>query len=211
MIKSNSKQSTETEDHILDAAKKVFEEKGYSGARMQTIADSAGINKSLLHYYYRSKEKLFSKVFNVAFKQLSSRLHFLGDKNMPLFEKIEKFYSVQMSVLMRNPKLPAFILNELNHNSELLLNNVRQLSLSENIKILIEQIKDEMEKGNLVKIPPEQFIVNLVSLSVFPFAAAGMLSEVLKIEKKNYKLFLKERKQLLSDYVLTILKNDATV
>jgi len=53
-----------TEDKIVEAAKKVFIQKGMDGARMQQIADEAGINKALLHYYFRTKNKLFEKIFS---------------------------------------------------------------------------------------------------------------------------------------------------
>jgi len=56
-----------TEDRIVDAAKTVFINKGMDGARMQEIANEAGINKALLHYYFRTKNKLFEKVFSLVF------------------------------------------------------------------------------------------------------------------------------------------------
>lgn len=206
MVKSNSKKNTETEELILDAAKDEFENKGYSGARMQAIADVAGINKALLHYYYRSKEKLFQHVFGIAFKQITSKLQFLGDKDMSIYEKIDKFYNIQLSILMKNPKLPNFILNELEHNPELVLKTIKELAISEKIKVIKQQIEEEMEQGNLIKIPPEQFMVNIVSLSIFPFASGVMISEILQISPKEYKLFLKNRKQLLSNYVLQAIR-----
>ncbi len=52
-----------TEQNILNAAISVFQKKGMAGARMQEIADEAGINKAMLHYYYRSKQLLFDAVF----------------------------------------------------------------------------------------------------------------------------------------------------
>ena len=65
-----------TEDKIVDAAKKVFIQKGMDGARMQQIADEAGINKALLHYYFRTKNKLFEKVFSIVFKMA---IKFVGE------------------------------------------------------------------------------------------------------------------------------------
>ncbi len=48
-----------TEQKILNAAREEFINTGLKGARMQEIADRAGVNKALLHYYFRSKEKLY--------------------------------------------------------------------------------------------------------------------------------------------------------
>ena len=81
----------DTESKILDSAKEVFIQNGLDGARMQQIADKAGINKSLLHYYYRTKEKLFESVLKFAFKQfLPNPMEFLSS-DLPLFDKIRIF------------------------------------------------------------------------------------------------------------------------
>ncbi|HEX2898201.1 MAG TPA: helix-turn-helix domain-containing protein, partial [Bacteroidia bacterium] len=56
-----------TEFRILEAARHIFQQKGFDGARMQEIADTAQINKGLLHYYFKSKDALFHKVFGIAF------------------------------------------------------------------------------------------------------------------------------------------------
>ena len=55
----------QTEEKIFDAATDVFVEKGMDGARMQDIANHAGINKALLHYYFRTKDQLFNAVFEM--------------------------------------------------------------------------------------------------------------------------------------------------
>ncbi len=68
MVNAKKSGKSDTEEQILKAARKLFENKGFNGARMQEIADEAGINKSLLHYYFRSKEGLFDQIFLEAFK-----------------------------------------------------------------------------------------------------------------------------------------------
>ena len=82
---------SETEQKILDAAKQVFLVKGLAGARMQEIADEAGINKALLHYYFRSKEKLFEKILNEAFTNIIPNIITIFTSNLPFFEKIRLF------------------------------------------------------------------------------------------------------------------------
>ena len=82
-------QDTTTEGKILAAARKVFIAKGMAGARMQDIADEAGINKALLHYYFRSKEKLFETIFKELSLQFLPRINSLFESELSLFEKIE--------------------------------------------------------------------------------------------------------------------------
>ena len=103
-----------TEKKILEAAKEVFIEKGNDGARMQEIADKAGINKSLLHYYYRTKEKLFESVFKFAFSQFAPKVLNAFDGDEDFFKQLEKFISIYIDIISKNAFIPMFILNEVN-------------------------------------------------------------------------------------------------
>jgi AcrR family transcriptional regulator len=89
MVKNENR--GETENQILDAARKVFQEKGLKGARMQEIADLAGINKAMLHYYFRSKDMLFQAIYAKAFEDISLMMNGIFQEELPLFEKIRKF------------------------------------------------------------------------------------------------------------------------
>src|SRR5512133_3072005 len=106
----------QTEERIFDAATEVFEEKGLAGARMQNIADRAGINKALLHYYYRTKDHLFEAVFTALAKKVFSRFTPIFDDKMSIEEKIRFFFREHIEFLRKNPRLPGFILNEINNN-----------------------------------------------------------------------------------------------
>ena len=103
-----------TEEKILEAAKEVFIREGKSGTRMQEIADKAGINKSLLHYYYRSKDKLFGAVFQFAFSKFGPNLIKIIGEGNDVFEVIETFIDKYLDVISKNPFIPMFILNEVN-------------------------------------------------------------------------------------------------
>jgi TetR/AcrR family transcriptional regulator len=106
----------QTEDKIFEAATDVFVEKGMDGARMQDIATQAGINKALLHYYFRTKDQLFSAVFEMIVRKVMKKFAPIFDENVTLEEKIRFFYREHISFLQENPRLPAFIINEINRN-----------------------------------------------------------------------------------------------
>ena len=110
-----------TEQKILDAAKEVFQQKGMTGARMQEIADKAGINKALLHYYYRTKDKLFEKVFELAFSLFIPKVKEMMISDKPVFEKIEFFVENYLNLLQKHPYIPGFVISELNRNPEILV------------------------------------------------------------------------------------------
>ena len=107
---------TETEKSILKAAKLVFYKKGLAAARMQEIADEANINKAMLHYYFRSKQKLFEAVFIQAFRELAPLLNTIFNSDKPIFEKIRDFVDSYITFVTDNPYLPTFIIQEVNIN-----------------------------------------------------------------------------------------------
>ena len=108
------KKDQTTEEKILAAAKQVFVKKGMTGARMQDIADTAGINKALLHYYFRSKEKLFEVIFKEAATRLFPKINEILNSDLPLFDKIHQFTHDYVEMVIETPYLPLFVLNEIN-------------------------------------------------------------------------------------------------
>ena len=99
-----------TEEQILEAAISIFQTKGMDGARMQEIADKAGINKAMLHYYYRSKKLLFEAVFKNAFSLLAPQLNNILNDDSSIEEKIKSFTSNYITFIIKHPYLPNFII-----------------------------------------------------------------------------------------------------
>src|SRR5678810_1109142 len=106
------------EERILEAACKVFTTKGMAGARMQDIADEADINKALLHYYFRDKDKLFEVVFMEEAQKFFPKINAIFNSDAPLFEKIENFVNEYIDEMLENPYLPWFVLNEMNRDPD---------------------------------------------------------------------------------------------
>jgi TetR/AcrR family transcriptional regulator len=203
MIKD--KYFSDTENRILQAAKKVFIKNGLSGSRMQIIANEAGINKALLHYYFRSKEKLFDAVFKYAFFKFVPKVEEVMNSEKSLFEKIELMADQYITVLMKNQFIPLFVLHEINRNPKRLYEIMQQVGL--NPGKLVEQIKQEVKKGNIVNISPVQLIVNLLALCVFPVAARPLLQRVFfENNQKLYKQFLESRKKEVPQFVINSIK-----
>ena len=194
-----------TEGKILQAAETVFIEKGMSGARMQEIADKAGINKALLHYYYRSKEKLFEVVFGIAIKLLFPEILKIINEEIPLFEKIRKFTSSYIDFILKHPHLPSFILHELNNNPASLAKHLSNLNLKQSL--IIKQIENEVNIGIIRPITPEHLMINIVSMSVFPIIAKPIIKPVFfSDDEKQYTKFIEERKTLVADFVINSIR-----
>ena len=199
----------QTEEKIFDAATEVFEEKGLDGARMQEIADRAGINKALLHYYYRTKDKLFDAVFTILARKLFSKFAPLFSNELSLEDKIRFFFREHIAFLEKNPRLPGFILNEVNHNPERikkLLKNVDVRSIWEGI---LESHKHEWDKYNITEENIPQILTTIVSMSVFPFAAKGIFDVILPQTGTNFDKYIEERKEFAAEFVIRAIRKSA--
>jgi len=205
-----TEQEQNTEQRILDAAKEVFQQKGMTGARMQEIADKAGINKSLLHYYYRSKDKLFGKVFEIAFSLFIPKVKEVILSDYSIFQKIEFFVDSYLDLLQKHPYIPSFIVSEINRNPKILVDIIdKNVQINENkiVEILDQQIKHEVERGIIKPISAKNLWVNIISLCIFPIVAKPIFQGVLfKNDNDEYDEFLKQRKDFLKGYIIQSIK-----
>ena len=111
-------ETSNTEQSILKAAEKEFLKKGFSGSKTTEIAKEAGVTHAMLHYYFRTKENLFNKVFEEKAKQLADTFLSRVDESLPFLEKIKCFIEAHFDLLTANPELPLFIYLSLIHISE---------------------------------------------------------------------------------------------
>jgi len=194
-----------TEKTILEAAKEVFVEYGFDGASMQKIADRAGINKALLHYYFRSKEKLFEATFREVFYSMVPPLINTVKEEMSLEEKITIFVEKYIDTLRDNPLVPLFILHELNRNPENLPELVKESGIDP--AIFFSQINSEIESGNIRPVPPHHLMINILALSVFPFVAKPIIKGLFfNRDNDEFNKFIEERKEIVTTFILNAIK-----
>lgn len=203
MVKKKKDQSAE--EKILAAAKKVFVEKGMDGARMQDIADEAGINKALLHYYFRSKEKLFQVIFKEAAGRLFPRINTIITANIPLFDKIRQFTNDYIEIVIENPYLPLFVLNEMNKQPHSFIENIFA-GKPPQIHLLAQQIEKEIKKGTIKKISPAHLIINMMSMCVFPFIGKPMIQIVMQLDELQFRNMMLQRKKTVADFIIDSIK-----
>lgn len=194
-----------TELEILKAAKEVFQEKGMVGSRMQEIADRASINKSMLHYYYRSKQLLFEAVFKSAFKLLAPQLNKVLNDDSELFDKIRNFTNSYISFVMLHPYLPNFVIQELNKNPDFIarLRTEKEFPNIEKFKI---QAENAVIRGAIRPIQAEQLFINIISLSVFPFIATSLLQGLMNVDEKEYSNMMESRKTEVADFIINSIR-----
>ena len=195
-----------TEEKIFEAATDVFVEKGLDGARMQDIADHAEINKALLHYYFRTKDKLFSAVFEMIAKKIFKKFAPVFDDDLNLEEKIRFFFREHISFLQANPRLPGFLLNEVNRNPARIKKLLDNVDFNNLWMQLYNQHKDELQKYNISQETLPQIMISMAAMSVFPFAARGILEGVLDKMGLDFNEYMEERKTFAADFVINALK-----
>ncbi|HAM11575.1 MAG: hypothetical protein A2X05_12545 [Bacteroidetes bacterium GWE2_41_25] len=194
-----------TEERIFDAATDVFLDKGMDGARMQDIADRATINKALLHYYYRTKDKLFNAVFEKIAGKLFSKFAPVFSENLSLEEKIRFFFREHITFLQQNPRLPAFILNEINRNPARMRKILNNIDINKLWSVLEEQHHDELVRYNITKESIPQIMTTIAAISVFPFAARGLLEAIFEKMNITFDSYIEERKVFAADFVIKAL------
>lgn len=195
-----------TKTKILQAAHQVFIRKGMDGARMQEIADEAGINKALLHYYFHSKDQLFNEVFYGILSQMIPGLAaiFLGEK---LFlEKVEAIVTEYDSYLSRNPILPQFIFREINRDPEQLSRFMSDQGLD--FDQIQQRIDIEVALGHIRPITFQHLFANLMGMIVMPYIGRPLFQlKLFKGDAEKYDQFLRERRVVISSFIRQALTN----
>lgn len=191
-----------TEERIKEAAARVFVKKGYAATKTRDIADEAGINIASLHYYYRSKDKLFQIVIGEALKKFSKVLDETFNSDSPLDVKIKTFVSQFIDFFKDNPFVPLFILSESQNNPE----KVEQmLADQKTVDKLKEQLDGLADKGVIRRMHIAHFMMNVVGMTVFPFVSKPLMMRKLKLSPEEYKELLEERKRIVPDILIRYL------
>lgn len=202
-----------TEQRILAAARTVFLRTGTAGARTQEIAREAGVNSALVHYYFRSKEQLAAAVFRDAAREMMTAVIQVLMSDADLEKKVADVVRLELDHLSATPGLPGYILCELSHHAERAPQFVEALTghapaeMGSRVRRLLgRQITAAVRAGRLRPIAVEQFMVNLISLCVFPFAARPMLAALLGLDARAFAVFIDRRRTELPLFFLQALR-----
>ena len=197
-----------TEQIILEAATEVFLDKGFLGAKTTEIAQKADVNHALLHYYFRTKENLFNKVFeNKAFDFLNVFKNTF-DKNLSFLEKVKEIVEAHFNFIAKDPKIPIFIIREIITNKEkrdFILTQIIPGGASV-LKELEKLISEEVEKGNIRPVQPIDLLLNIASLNVMTFVVAQVYYSFDDVENENLQRFLAQRRENNIELILKSLE-----
>jgi AcrR family transcriptional regulator len=204
MVKPSGQTKVDAKSRILDAADDIFVRRGVDGARMQEIADHAGVNKALLHYYFRSKADLARAVwFRIASSFAPGILQMMAS-DLSLEDKIDRFVDAYHATLTRHPYLMAYVISEAARHPDLVedfYSAERRRAARRMIDILRQQIDDHVRAKKMAPISAEQFFVTLAGSCLFPFAARPMIGGVFGLNSAGLRDFMERRRRELPAFL----------
>lgn len=200
---------TETEEKIIASAEKLFYQKGKAGTSMQDIADDAGINRTLLNYYFRSKDQLFEAVFRQAMGSFVPGLAAILNADGTFEEYVPALVEKVIDTMLENPQIPIFVLQELSSNPERMPQMIKEMGIDP--AKAVEKMEADGSVPPIAGLDPRQIILNLISLCIFPFAAKPVVLDILyNGDNEAYIEAMKERKVLLPNIIKQIMSQNQT-
>lgn len=181
-----------TQELIKDTAKHLFFVLGKFHATTQEIADAAGVNRTLINYYFRSRDNLVQTVYDEAKMVEKQKSEIIQNEDLPFKEKISLFVESSLATSLKYPYLETYIVSQINTGSC----HKRGIEEAHKDKVL-QDIQAEMDRGNIEKMEPMQFIFNMISLLVFPSAARPLLKENMSIDDAEFDRLIANRKNII--------------
>lgn len=168
---SSTESEHSAEEKIIVAATSVFQQHGFSGAKMQQIATLAGVNKALLHYYFKNKEQLYISVLGYIMDLYWARLDEEISRASTAVELITNITNGMFEVYKENPQCRGVILQELAQDGPFLAEVKKQITLSCEPVLLkvVGMLQEFMDKGEIRKMDPMEIYSNLSGMCMFAF------------------------------------------
>lgn len=198
------------EKKIIHSAIQVFIENGYDKAKMQEIAEVAGISRTNLNYYYRTKENLFSNIVDQLFDSIIPRfVHILDDTRLPFADKIYKLVDTYSDFLQNNRNIPFFIISEINRNPQLILeffsNNKKLNDYLIKLRRIIQKEHDNLDHIPLFKKPMVEIVSLLYGIIFLPYINLPLIKELYYGDEVELNKFLKSHAENVKFILMKIL------
>lgn len=191
-----AQRDTGTEQLIKDTAKRIFFSEGKLHATTQDIADAAGVNRTLLNYYFRTRDILFEQVANEARGEMSAVLDKVFTSELEFKDKLQQLINVFMDEAIKFPYREVYVVTELNRTDKVVPEEKKT-----RVKAFLKEISAEMEKGKIKKMDPRQFCMNLFSLMAYPLITNCLNKSIYNVNDAEYKKLMKDRKKVIFELI----------
>jgi AcrR family transcriptional regulator len=191
-----SQEEAHTQDRIKEKARSLFFQKGLLNATTQEIADEAGVNRALIHYYFRSREQMLELILDETLLQKKTRVQTILSSDRPFRERIASYIDAVVDLGLTYPYLENFIISETAKNPD----KIRDFCAKEPVKssdLIRKDLATEIKKGKIAPISAEHFMVNLSALCNYPLLAKPVLKAIHGMTETSYRKFLQERKSII--------------
>jgi TetR/AcrR family transcriptional regulator len=189
-------EEAQTEKLIKEKAKALFFQKGLLNATTQEIADEAGVNRALIHYYFRSREQMLDTLLVETMQEKRDRVKAILSSDLSFREKIARYIDAIVDYGLTYPYLENFIISETARHPD----KVKDFCAKDRTKssdLIQEQLKEEIKKKRISPISAEHFMVNLSALCNYPLLAKSVLQAIHGMTDAAYRKFLVERKKII--------------
>ena len=191
-----AQRDTGTEQLIKDTAKRIFFSEGKLQATTQEIADAAGVNRTLLNYYFRSRDMLFEQVAAEAMAEMKAVIDSVFSEKIEFKDKLKKLITVFMDQAMQFPYREVYLVNALNKTDKTVPEEKKI-----KMKAFLKEINEEMEKGKIKKMDPRQFCMNLFALMAYPLITNCLNKSIYNVNDADYLKLMQDRKQVIFDLI----------
>ena len=196
-----------TENLILEIARKHFIQYGFAGTRMQKIADEAGLNKAMVHYYFRSKNLLYRRIVQQTLNGVVGDVAQAFATEVPFWEKVELIVDTYFRLLLEHPEVPVFIMSELAQERTHFIGELKKRTRSlPGVQSFVMQIMQEMQSGQIRSMDPKQLLLNIMGMTVFPFMAKPVFCTLFEYSDQAFNDMMRERKAVIMQFLKQALE-----
>lgn len=194
------------EERILACAEQLFLERGFAGTNMSDIALCAGINRPTLHYYFRTKDKMFRAVLARIVLSFVPRVYdIVARTDLPVSERVSQVADAYIATFTSKPCLPLFVAREIQRDFAFLVRMLQQEQIDRYVHKIVRALRAEMESGRLHKVPLRSLFYTFYGLLSFPFLTRRLTESLLLEEGETFESMLGEWKQQLVTQVCALL------
>lgn len=202
----SDKDPHEVKRKILKEAKTLFIKNGYNGTSIRDIAKASDTNVAMVNYYFQSKYNLFEIIFEEAMEILTQKIFLTLGSDAPFFELIETWIHTYYEILFEYPQIPMFILNEVSLNPERLTTRIKSKNPFQAFEQIAKRIQDETVKGTIRETPSADFLLNIISLSLFPFMFGELAMALMDVSREKYSELIANHKKYVVEFTINALQ-----
>ncbi|WP_158996345.1 TetR/AcrR family transcriptional regulator [Mucilaginibacter sp. L196] len=186
---------TGTEQMIKDTAKQIFFAEGKFNATTLDIAEAAGVSRTVINYYFRSKDILFQQVFREAMADTGLKMNEVLGADMPFKKKVISFIDMFTAELTKYPYKESFLISEINTHGF----SLPTKDSSPGMQQFLKEIKLASDNGEIKEVLPINFMINILSLVAYPLLTRRLFERMLELNDTNFEKLMQERKQMIID------------